>query len=128
MGTSLSVGAQMHSTKETKVILVVSATTQTVTHIVLFSSFERLKRQQVEEAFVRSKFYIGLLRGNYTLDDYGLKPEKDAEVIIYTNRQVFQEEPFLAGEEVSLGDKIKLGNQTARIISSKKGEIMLKTH
>ncbi|WP_339711362.1 hypothetical protein [uncultured Kriegella sp.] len=128
MGNCLVLGAQTHSTKETKVILVVNINTKTTTHIVLFNSFEKLKRQQVESAFPNSRFYIGLLRGNYTLNDYGLKPEKDTEVVIYTNRQVFQEEPFLAGEEVGLGDKIKLGNKTARIISRKKGEIMLKTY
>ena len=128
LGTCSVVQAQTHSTKETKVILVVSANTQVVTHMVLFNSFEKLKRQEVENAFPNSKFYIGLLKGNYILDDYGLKPEKDTEVIIYSNRQVFQEEPFLAGEDIALGDKIKLGNRTARIISNKKGEITLRTH
>lgn len=127
MGGCLVIGAQTHSTKETKVILVVGVNTKTITHIVLFNSFDKLKRQQVEEAFAHSRFYIGLLRGDYTLDDYGLKPEKDAEVVIYTNRQVFKKEPFLSRDGIALGDKVKLGNRMARLISNNKGEITLIT-
>lgn len=123
MAASLIAGAQTHSTKETKVILVVKAETETVTHIVLFNDFEKLNRDEVAAIYPKSQFYIGLLSGSYLLEKHGLTPGERTSVIMYTNKEIFQKEAFLSEKNMVPGDKVSIANTMARIVSSKKGEL-----
>lgn len=121
------VRGQTHSTKETKVILVASPKTETVTHIVLFTEFEKLNRDEVEAIYPKSQFFIGLLSGSFILEKHGLTPVEGTSVIMYTNTEIFKKGTFLSGKNMVPGDMVSLANITARIVSSKKGELTFRT-
>jgi hypothetical protein len=127
MGTCLTVGAQTHSTKETKVILVVSYNTRSVSNIVLFHTFQNLKKEEVFKKYDTSKYYVGLLMGSYELNDDDVVPIDNTTIIIYTEKQIFLDEYFLPADKLLPGDRFDLGKTKAEVVSSKKGELVLRT-
>lgn len=127
LGASLTVGAQTLSTKETKVVLAVSSKTGSVTHIVLFHTFENLKKEEVFKKYTDHKFYVGLLKGRYGINKDVIVPQENTTIIMYTEKQVFPEESFPRADSLLPGDRFHLGNTKAEVVSSKEGELVLKT-
>ncbi len=119
--------AQVLSTNEAKVILVVDETKETVSHIELFGNFQLLKRAEVIEKFPNCQFYIGLLRGSYELNDHNVTPLIGSTIIMYTDQPYLSSNRILQSARFSTGDQLSLGSGSAKVISNKKGELILKT-
>jgi len=124
---SINGSAQVISTKEAKVILVVDERKETVSNIVLFGNFQQMKRAEVLEKYPNSKFYIGLMEGSYEVFQAGVRPQKGTTIIIFINQPIFRETDMLFTDYKNPGDTIKIGNSEARVISNNKGELILKT-
>ncbi len=118
---------QDRSTRETKVVLVVSERTNTVTGIVLFNEIEKRDQQAVLAEYPESKFFIGLLQGSYrNLEGMGIAPLPNTTVNMYTSKEYFPGDQFFPGEQFVPGDPFKLGNIRARVVSSKDDRLTLK--
>lgn len=46
---------------------------------------------------------------------------------MYTDKQIFLEDYFLPADKLFPGDRFDLGKTKAKVVSSKKGELILKT-
>ena len=124
---SISLGsAQSLTTTETKVILVVNEDLEKITHIALFDTFQKMKRQEVYTKYASAKFFIGLLEGSYTLKGKNVMLDKGATITMYTNSQFFPRESFVAQERFVPGDRLGLGKTPAKVISNKKGELIFR--
>ena len=119
--------AQVLSTNEAKVILVVDQTKETVSHIELFGNFQLLNRAEVIEKFPNCQFYIGLLEGSYELKKNSVIPINGSTIIMYTDRQYLSNNKLFPSDKFSIGDQIDLGSIKAKVISNKKGELILET-
>ena len=119
--------AQVLSTKEAKVILVVDETKETVSHIELFGNFQLLERAEVLEKYPNCRFYIGLLEGSYELDKNNVKPINGSTIIMYTDRQYLSNTEFNTGNKLSIGDQLDIGSIKTKVVSKKKGELILET-
>lgn len=119
--------AQVLSTKEAKVILVVDEKKEAVSHIVLFGNFQQMKRAEVLEKYPNCKFYIGLMEGSYEVDQTMVCPQKGATIVIFINQPIFGEPDLVFADYKSPGDSMKIGNTDAMVISNRKGELVLKT-
>ena len=119
--------AQVLSTKEAKVILVVDETKETVSHIELFGNFQLMKRAEVLEKYPNCRFYIGLLEGSYELNKNSVIPINGSTIIMYTDRQYLSNTKFFTSDKLSIGDQLALGSIKAKVVSKKKGELILKT-
>lgn len=127
MGICLTAGAQTHSTKETKVILVVSSKTGAVTQLELFHTFQSKKREEIYKKYNDCKFYVGLLKGRYEVNGNYIEPKKNTTIVMYTDKQIFPENYFLPADKLLPGDRFDLGQIKAEVVSSKKGELVLRT-
>lgn len=119
--------AQIRSTKEAKVILVVNTESRSVTQMILFAKVQQMTNEELLNQYPDSKFYIGLLSGTYELMDNGITPGKNATIIMYTDRQFFPTEYFSSEHQHSPGDEFNIGGTKTKVVSSKKGELTLKT-
>jgi hypothetical protein len=119
--------AQILTTTETKVVLVVNGDSEKITHIELFNTFQKMKRQEVDTKYADAKFYIGLLEGRYTLKEKNVMLGKGAIITMYTNKEFFPRDSFDFQEHFVPGDRLELGKTIAKVISNKKGELILKT-
>jgi hypothetical protein len=118
---------QVLSTKEAKVILVVSEREEAVSHIELFNNFQLMKRAVALEKYPNCQFYIGLLIGSYELNENIVVPLKGSSVIVYTDRQYLSDNSLFPNARSSFGKQLNLGSAKAKVISNKKGELILKT-
>ena len=123
---SMMCNAQTHSTKETKIVLAVNSKSDTVTHIILFNTFQKMEREEIFKIYRGSKFYIGLLRGSYEPQNNCVNPASDATIIMYTEKEFFPGEPFLSEDNLSAGDRLDLGKKKAEVVSSRRGELTLR--
>ncbi|MEX0289603.1 MAG: hypothetical protein AB3N14_10885 [Flavobacteriaceae bacterium] len=120
--------AQQRTTKETKVIFVVNESTHQVSQMRLFLEIkENYTKEEILKKYPNSKFYIGLLEGNFKKESGQIIPGEGATVIMYTNKQYFPEEHFFPGDNLFPGDNFNLGKAKAKVVSSKKGELILRT-
>lgn len=119
-------GAQTLSTKETKVVLVIGPKSEAVTHITLFNTFQKMDKDLILRKYPDAKFYIGLLKGTYELNNDTIDPSSDSTIIMYTEKQFFPGERFSTNEEIAPGDRFDLGKTKAKVVSNKKGELTLK--
>lgn len=119
--------AQTLSTKETKVVLVVDSATEMVTHITLFTKMQKMDKANLLKRYKGCKFYVGLLEGSYGIGDDHIVPKANTTIIMYTDKQIFPEEYYLPADKLLPGDRFDLGETKAKVISSKKGELVLKT-
>ena len=124
---SVNANAQVLSTKEVKVILVVDEKKDAVSHIELFGNFQLMKRTEVLEKYPNCQFYIGLLEGSYELNNNIVIPIKGSTVIMYTDRQYILNNTLLPSDKLDAGDQLDLGQVKAKVVSKKKGELILKT-
>lgn len=119
--------AQQHLTKEAKVILAVDAKSEKVTHMMLFVKVQAMHEKELRSKYPNAKFYIGLLKGSYASGSHGIIPGKNATIIMYTDKQFFPTERFSREDRLSPGDEINIGTIKTKVISNKKGELIVKT-
>lgn len=118
LGTLFS-QAQTRSTKETKVVLIVSQKTNEVTGLELFEI--QNSKNVLPKKYPGSKFYLGTFKGSYELTKNVVQPKSGAIITIYTEKQLFSEDQF------SISDNINFGGTKTMVVSRKNGEIILKT-
>ncbi len=117
--------AQTKTTKETKVIAVV--TNSTITAIEHFEPYKNNEAGLIKK-YPKSKFFIGLLKGKYEVKNGVIIPQNDTTIAIYTEKQIFHKTGIFSKEEPKSGDVITIGKTKAKVISSKKGELIIKTN
>jgi len=115
------------TTKETKVIMVVEGTAEGITQVVLFNTFEKMKGNEIFGKYPNSQFYIGLLQGRYEVNDDKVTPSKGSTIIMYTDRHYLSSNRIPPSDGFSVGDHLNLGSGKAKVVSNKKGELILKT-
>jgi len=126
-GAYLTVGAQKLSTKETKVVFIVDSESDNVTDMALFSTIQKMDKRRLKKKYAGSKFYVGLLKGNYEIEGTGIIPKEDTTVIMFTEKQIFPEAYFFSSDDLSPGDPFHIGKTKTKVVSNKKGELILKT-
>lgn len=114
--------AQTRSTKETKVVLLVNKSLNNVTGIILFDA--KNAEHELPTKYPKSIFYLGVLKGSFELIEDKIEPKSGATITMYTNKQLFANDHFSPGEV----EDITIGKFKTKVISSKKGELILKTY
>ena len=125
--TMFYVQAQTRTTKEAKVIFIVSERKEAESHIVLFGGFQQMKRDEILEKYPNCQFYIGLLQGSYEVVQAGVRPQKGTTIIVFINQPLFGDSDMVITDYKSPGDLIKIEKKEASVISNNKGELILKT-
>lgn len=115
-----SLQAQIRSTKETKVVLLVNKETNAVSGIALFDVNKA--ERELPKKHPNTVFYLGVLKGNYVLNNDLIELKSGAVITMYTNKQLFSKDQFLLNKEKN----INIGKVKTKIINVKKGEIILK--
>ena len=118
--------AQTLSTKETKVVLIVDPRSDNVTDMALFTTIQKMDKGLLKKKYADSKFYIGLLKGNYEIKGTAIVPKENTTVIMFTEKQIFPEAHFFSSDDLSPGDSFDIGKTQAKVVSNKKGELILK--
>jgi hypothetical protein len=117
---SMSVlNAQTRTTKETKVVLIVSQKTGEVLGLELFEI--QNSENILPKKYPSSTFYLGILKGTFELNQNAVQPKSGAIITIYTDKQLFSEDEF------SFKENINFGSAKTKIVSRNKGELILKT-
>jgi hypothetical protein len=111
--------AQTKSTNEAKVVLILSKKTNEVSGITLLDTAN--SKNVLPSTYPNHIFYLGILQGNYEIRDNLVQPLTGSTITIYTDKLLFSEDQF------SLLDHINFGSVKTKIISKKKGELILKT-
>ncbi len=119
--------AQERTTKETKVVLVINEKSDTVEHIELFASFQKMKKKELATKYAHHDFFLGVLKGTYNVNEKWIVPGNDTTIIIYTEKQFSPFKEFFQGDELIPGDEFSIGKTKAKVIAHKKGELTLKT-
>ncbi len=119
--------AQTLSTKETKVVFVVDSESEIVTHITLFTKMQKMEKDRLLERYTGCKFYVGLLKGSYEINNDVIVPKENTTLIMYTDKQIFPQQHFLPADDLLPGDRFNLGKTRVKVVSSKKGELVLRT-
>lgn len=118
--------SQTHTTNETPIVLIASNESEGIVGIELLNNFWVKSDDEVLVAYPNCKFYKGLLKGTYERTESFIIPLKDALITIYTNEQIYLRENMVSERQLSIGDAFRIGKTKSKIISSKKGELMLK--
>jgi hypothetical protein len=124
---SINGNTQVISTKEAKVILVVDEKSDTISHLELFNTFQKMNGPEALEKYPNSQFYIGLLEGSYELNKNYIIPIEGSIISMYTDKQFLSSNTSFPIGNISAGDKLKFGQVKAKVVSKKKGELILKT-
>tara|TARA_R110002126_G_scaffold4147_1_gene22205 strand:+ start:559 stop:972 length:414 start_codon:yes stop_codon:yes gene_type:complete len=111
--------AQTLSTNETKIVFILSKKTNSVSGITLLDIDN--SKNVLPNTYPNHIFYLGILIGSYELSDNLVIPLTESTITIYTDKALFSEEQF------SHLDHINFGSVKTKVISKKKGEIILKT-
>ncbi len=119
--------SQTRSTKGAKIILVINKESNTVEHIELLANFQKKNKKQLTIAYSNHKFFLGVLKGKYSLENDLITPGNNTTIILYTEKQFSFPEPYIQGDNLNLGDEFDLGKTKAKVIANKKGELVLKT-
>lgn len=126
LGSLFSRG-QTRSTKATKIVLVVNQKSNSVEHIELLVSFQKKKKKELAGSYTNHKFFLGVLKGKYSLEKERIIPGNNTTIILYTEKQFTIPEPYIHGDSLTLGDEFNLGKIKAKVVANKKGELTLKT-
>ncbi|QCX01598.1 hypothetical protein FGM00_16320 [Aggregatimonas sangjinii] len=119
--------AQERVTKEAKIIVVVNEKLDAVEQIELYASFQKLKEKQLEEKYAHHKFFLGVLKGTYTITENWIVPGKNTTIVMYTDKRFYPPDQFYRGDDLAPGDALNLGTTMAKVIANKQGELILKT-
>lgn len=125
--TMFYVQAQTRTTKEAKVIFVVSEKSDALSHLELYNTFQKMNGPEALEKYPNSQFYIGLLQGSYEVVQAMVRPQTGTTIIVFINQPLFGDSDMVITDYKSPGDLIKIGNIDAKVISNSKGELILKT-
>ena len=125
-GTLFSL-AQTRSTKATKIILVVNNKSDEVEQIELFASFQKMKQKELNTTYAHHKFFLGVLKGTYKLENNMIIPGDNTTIVMYTEKQFFPSEQFFKRDDLIPGDAFNIGKTQAKVIANKKGELTIKT-
>mgnify|MGYP000604088989 FL=1 len=110
---------QTRSLKETKVVFVIENGTNTITALELFNQEET---KALLKKYPNSKFYLGLLLGEFTVKDNMVSPSINTSITIYTNKNeltdgnlliddtLLQGDTFLPGDPFNSGHKFFINN------------------
>ncbi len=123
----INCNAQVLSTIETKVVLVVNEKSDEISHLELFNTVEKMKGNGILEKYPNCQFYIGLLEGSYELNKNNVIPLIGSTIIMYTDKPYLSSNRILPSPRFSAGDQLDLGSGKAKVISNKKGELILET-
>lgn len=126
LGTLFSSG-QTRSTKATKIVLIVNEKSNSVEHMELLASFQKKKKKELAGSYTNRNFFLGVLKGTYSLENERIIPGNNTTIILYTEKQFAIPEPYVHGDSLTLGDTFNLGKIKAKVVANKKGELILKT-
>lgn len=116
---------QERSTTGMKIILIVDPEANTVSSVTPLDTFKRMLVSEVYEKYPQCHFYMGGLKGNYTLVDALVVPAENALVIMYTEKEFFRSGEYSGATSLNEGDYFNLGKVPSKITSNKKGELHL---
>lgn len=117
---------QERSTTGMKIIVVVDAKSNTIPNITPLDTFQKMMVSEVLERYPGCHFYMGSLKGNYSLIDTNVIPAENATVTMYTERAFFRSGDFLDAKTLNEGDNFRLGKVMSKVTSNIKGELCLK--
>jgi hypothetical protein len=115
---SLCTHAQNRSTRGTKIVVVIDNNAKKIKNLELYTN--TLDENQLLKKHPNSLFYIGLLEGDYEMDGEVIVPKSNAAITIYSNKEIFSNKQFLREDEIFIG------NIKTKLVSNKRGEIILR--
>jgi hypothetical protein len=122
--------AQNPKKHDANVVFVVENKTNTITSLELFNQQES---KALLKKYPNSKFYLGLLKGGFTVKDDLVNPDKNTSIIIYTNQNELLGDTFLSGDTFLPGDifnsghKFFINNIKLQVIERSKSQLVFKT-
>ena len=128
---------QTRSLKETKVVFVIENGTNTITALELFNQEET---KALLKKYPNSKFYLGLLLGEFTVKYNMVSPSINTSITIYTNKNeltdgnlliddtLLQGDTFLPGDPFNSGHKFFINNTKLQVIERSKSQLVFKTY
>ncbi len=119
--------AQQRTTKETKIVVVVDEETNYITAMELFDAMAKHDKQSIHKTYPSSKFYVGLLKGGYKVIDRGIVPALNTTITMFTTKEYFPVVQAFPGYQFVPGDQFDIGSIKAEVVSSKDGELIIKT-
>ncbi len=119
------VKAQSKTTKETRVVVVI--TKEEISTLVHYERF-RSSRELFLKKYDKSKFFIGVLKGKYRVENDQILPLPEATITIYTEKQIFNKAGLFSKEKPKPGDLLKVGKIKAKVITAGKEEITVKAN
>jgi len=124
--------AQKKMIKKIKIVLVVNEKTNLVTNLIDHAKIKDLintrGESQIHKKYPDSKFYIGLLKGNYKSNKSSILPSGGSTITVNTSKQLFGDKlgNFDKMGNFKKGDLVKLGGSEAEVISKLQVEMTLK--
>ncbi|RPD96620.1 hypothetical protein EGM88_09665 [Aureibaculum marinum] len=119
--------AQTIATNETKIIVAVNKTDNTIDKLVFYNTFKELSTKEVEKKYPKNAFYLGLLKGLYTVENNEIQMGKEATLTLYSNKQYYPKDNKFSSEKIKIGNSIIIGSAKTQVVSNKDGEITIKT-
>lgn len=111
--------AQTRSTNETKIVFILSEQTNEVSGIALFN--DQNSEEILSSKYPKHVFYLGVFKGSYELNDNLIEPLSGATITVFTDKVLFSKDQF------SIINNINIGRLKTKVVSKKKGELILKT-
>lgn len=99
--------SQNKNEKAAKVVFVIENKTNAIKSLELFNQD---KSKVLLKKYPNSKFYLGLLKGEFGVKNDLVIPSKNASIIIYTNKEELPQNIFLPGDTFLLGDTFLPGD------------------
>lgn len=119
--------AQERITKGTKIVLAVNEKSKAVEHIELLVNFQKITKEQLLEKYGWHNFFLGELKGTYLPNKNGILLGNDTTIIMFTDKQFSPPEYFFQSDNLAPGDEFNLAGVKAKVITVKKGELIIKT-
>lgn len=116
--------AQTKTTKETKLIVIVSSDGE-ITALELFEN-DKSNRKRLLEIYPESAYFLGTLVGRYQMNGTHVVPVPESTVKVFKGHKLFSEKGFSKGEDFEKGNDIMLGEVRALILEHSKAELILK--
>ncbi len=117
--STMMLQAQSMTTNGFKVVVVMNEKTD---QLLAIEQIDNLKNnKKLSDQYPDARFYIGILKGTYEIQERVIVPKSGAEIAIYTDNELYFD---LKLPENSL---IKKGKAKIKIVANKNGELLLKT-
>jgi len=120
--------------KATKVVMEVDKKTNKVKSLQRYDEIEETYREKIDfkKNYANSKFYSGLLRGKYKVGKNGIEPILNSTISVNISKQFFPGDQFIPGDQFLPGnqflpgDQFILGRTKTKIVSNKRGRLVLR--